>query len=378
MRDEARRGRDMKGRAASRKGAAPALLFFGGYDPAYPRNAIIRKGWEKCGFPSAECRVDTRLKVHLRYPALLWRYLRMRFPGEVIFVPDFRHKDVPLAWAVARCSRRALVFDPLVSRYETRALDREDILPGSAQARHNRNIDRVSMGLADLVLADTAAHADYYSSEFSIRRSKLRVLPVGFDEDRFAQAPPSPGGAMCKVLFYGSYLPLHGTGTIVEAAAALSEAPVSFTLVGEGQTLAAAKAKAQGLPEGKISFHPSVPPGDLARLIAESDIVLGIFGTTPKARVVVPNKVYQAVASGRAVVTALTPAIEELFRNGVHLVTVPPGDPRALARAIGSLMGDRGLMNRLAVAGSAYVRAEFNSRRIAERLLEILGGEEPR
>jgi glycosyltransferase involved in cell wall biosynthesis len=364
--------------AASRRGGAPALLFFGGYDPSYPRNAIIRKGWEKCGFPFAECRADTRLKVHLRYPALLWRYLRMRYASEVIFVPDFRHKDVPLAWALARCPRRTLVFDPLVSRYETRALDREDILPGSAQARHNRNIDRMSMGLADLVLADTAAHADYYSREFSIRPAKLKVLPVGFDEDRFAQSPPAPGGANCKVLFYGSYLPLHGTDTIVEAAAMLRDAPLSFTLVGEGQTLAAAKAKAQGLPEGRISFRPPVPPGELARLIAEADIVLGIFGTTPKARVVVPNKVYQALASGRALVTALTPAIGEFFRDGVHLITVPPGDPHALSCAIESLMRDRALMHRLAEAGSAYVRAEFNSRRIAERLLAILEGEKSR
>ena len=368
----------MTERAASGSGAAPALLFFGGYDPAYPRNEIIRKGWEKCGFPHAECRVDTRLKVHLRYPALLWRYLRLRNASDVIFVPDFRHKDVPLAWAIARCSRRKLVFDPLVSRYETRALDREDIRRGSVQARHNRNIDRLSMKLADLVLADTAAHAGFYSREFSIRADKLKVLPVGFDEDRFTRSPFPPVGEKCNVLFYGTYLPLHGTDTIVEAAALLRDAPVSFTLVGEGQTLAAAMEKSRGLPHGKITFRPPVPVQKLTGLIAEADIVLGIFGTTPKAGIVVPNKVYQALAVGRALVTAGTPAIGEFFRDGVHLRTVPPGDAHALSRAIESLMRDRALMRRLADAGGAYVREEFNSRRIARRLFEILEGEVPR
>jgi len=365
----------MTAAVVNRAGSAPALLFFGGYDPAYPRNAIIRKGWEKCGFTLAECRVDMRLKVHLRYPALLWRFARMRDASEVIFVPDFRHKDVPLAWAIARCSRRKLVFDPLVSRYETRVLDREDIRPGSAQARHNRNIDRISMRLADLVLADTAAHAGHYASEFSIRTGKIKVLPVGFDEDLFTPSPLPSGGEVCNVLFYGTYLPLHGIDTIVEAAAILRDAPVSFTLVGEGQTLADMKARARALPEEKIAFRPPVPPADLTRVIAGADVVLGIFGTTPKARLVVPNKIYQALAVGRALITARTPAIGEFFKEGAHLITVPPGDAPALARAIGALMRDRGMMRRLGEAGGAYVRAEFNSRRIAERLFEILGGE---
>jgi glycosyltransferase involved in cell wall biosynthesis len=360
---------------SGRPSAARGLLFFGGYDPSYPRNAIIRKGWEKCGLPVTECRVDTRLKVHLRYPALLWKFVRMRDSGRVLFVPDFRHKDVPLAWAIARCTRRPLVFDPLVSRYETRVLDREDVRPGSAQERHNRNLDRSSMRLADLVLADTEAHARFYSSEFSIPAPKIAVLPVGFDEDQFSEAPFPAGGVSCNVLFYGTYLPLHGVETIVTAAAMLRDAPVAFTLVGRGQTYAEVRAKARDLPPGKVSFRDAVPSAELSRLVADADIVLGIFGTTPKARLVIPNKVFQALAVGRAVITAETTAIAELFKSGVHLETVPSGDARALAGAISSLMRDRPAMRRIAAAGGSYVRTEFNSRRIAERLRAILEGE---
>ncbi|MDD4856656.1 MAG: glycosyltransferase family 4 protein [Candidatus Krumholzibacteria bacterium] len=352
--------------------AAPGILFFGGYDPAYPRNAVIRKGWAKCGFASSECRAGTRLKVHLRYPALLWRYVWIHDSSRVVFVPDFRHKDVPLAWAIARCTHRHLVFDPLVSRYETRVLDREDVSPGSAQERHNRNLDRTSMKLADLVLADTGAHARFYASEFSVPGAKIKVLPVGFDEDKFVEAPFPDGGGACSVLFYGTYLPLHGVETIVEAAAILRDAPVTFVLVGGGQTLETARSKARGLPGGKITFRAPVSEAELGRLIAHAHIVLGIFGTTPKARLVVPNKVYQALAVGRALITAETPAIGEIFKSGVHLDTVPPGDASALAGAIASLMRDPARMRRLADAGGSYVRSEFNSRRIAEKLFAIL------
>ena len=107
-------------------------------------------------------------------------------------------------------------------------------------------------------------------------------------------------------------------------------------------------------------------------MISEADVVLGIFGTTPKASMVVPNKVYQALAVGRAVVTAGTPAVGEFFREGEHLLTVPQGDPRALADVLRTLGSDRTLRKRLSEAGGSYVHSEFNSTRIAEGLLNAI------
>jgi len=359
--------------SGARGGSAEnGLLFFGGYDPAYPRNSIIRKGWEKCGFPVTECVVDGRFKVYRRYPALLWRYAKTMDASRIIFVPDFRHKDVPLAWLIARCTGRKIVFDPLVSRYETRVLDREDAARGSVQAWHNRNLDRISMKLPDILLADTRAHARFYADECSRSLDAIHVLPVGYDEDVFHETPLRAAHTPCQVLFYGTYLPLHGVETIIEAASLLREGDVQVVLVGNGQTRAEAERRAAGVSHGRISFLPPVAAHELHNLIAASDIVLGIFGTTPKARMVVPNKVFQALAVGRPVVTGDTPAVRELFRNNVHLTMVPPGDAPALARAIESLAHDRAGRERLARAGGSYVRAEFNSKRIAERLFEIL------
>ena len=351
---------------------AEGILFFGAYDPEYPRNAVIRKGLRRCGHSVSECQVDARLKVFLRYPALLWRYARLRSPGGIVFVPDFRHKDVPLAWALARCTGRKVVFDPLVSRYETRVLDRADVAPGSAQSWHNRNLDAMSLRLADLVLADTHAHARFYAQEFGVAPRKIRVLPVGFDEDTFREAPFHAGRTHATVLFYGTYLPLHGVDTIVAAAGLLRGRPVRLMLVGEGQTYDAAKGMAASLPEDLLAFHPAVSLRDVARLLAEADIVLGVFGRTPKAAMVVPNKVFQALAVGRPVITADTPAIRELFTPGEHLLVVPPGDARALAASIELLASDAPMRKRLSEAGGSFVRARFNSQRIGEEMWRIL------
>ncbi len=343
------------------------VLFFGAYDPSYPRNAILRAGLARSGVPVAECRVDERLKVHARYPALIARFLGARGRGRVILVPDFRHKDVPLAWALARCTGKRLVFDPLVSRYETRVLDRADAALGSAQARHNWNIDAISMRLPDLLLADTAAHAEFYSREFSVPRGKISVVPVGFDDGLFREAAPPPRRPEITVLFYGSFLPLHGADTIVEAAHLLRDAPVRFLFVGAGQTHDAFERRARDLPPGKAELRPPVPAGELPGIIASADVVLGIFGAGPKAGMVVPNKVFQSLAVGRPVITGDTPAIREIFRDGAHLLTVPPGDAASLAGAIARLAGDAALRESLGRAGGTYARSTFGTARIGER-----------
>ena len=362
----------MSDRNGTREGSRYHLLFFGGYDPAYPRNAIIRKGWRKLGLPLSECGTGMRRKVYTRYPALLWRYAGSGGKGRIIFVPDFRHKDVPLAWLLARISGRKLVFDPLVSRYETRVLDRGDAAHGSPQAWHNRNLDRISLRLPDLVLADTDVHADFFAGEFGVDRAVVRAVPVGFDEDIFKEAPVREGAGTCRVLFYGTYLPLHGVETIVEAAAILRGRKVVFTLVGTGQTHAGVKRRAEREGCGNIEFRLPVREDELAPLIAGADIVLGVFGSTLKAGMVVPNKVYQSLAVGRAVITADTPAVREHFKSGTHLLTVPPADPAALAGAVERLIDNVEARNRLAAQGGVFVRDRFNSVRVAERLAAVL------
>ncbi len=350
------------------------LFLFGGYEIDYPRTEIIRKGWQRCGLPVVECRVSERWKVFQRYPVLLWNYLRNARKGSLIYVPVFRHKDVPLAWILSRMTGKRVIFDPLVSRYETRVLDRGDVAEGSLQAAHNRNIDRVSFRLPDHILADTEAHRRYYIRTLGVGKDRVSTLYIGFDDDLFPELPMPDHRNRLHVLFYGTYLPLHGIDTMIEAAILLKDEPVTFTFVGEGQTYAEARKRAGVLPSGKIEFLPSRPVGDLVDLAVESDVLLGIFGKTAKADMVIPNKVFQGLAMGRPMVTGDTPAVRELFRDGSHLLTVPSGDPGALASRFMLLKDDIDLRMRLAAEGCLFVRRYYHPECVAGRLLEIISG----
>jgi glycosyltransferase involved in cell wall biosynthesis len=357
--------------------AAPdEIVFFGGYDPDYPRNAIIRKGLERLGVDVRSCRTDGSRRAAFRYPLLLGRFISTcmgrRSP---LFVPDFRHKDVPLAWMLSRFPRRRLIFDPLVSRYETRVLDRGDAEEGSAQAQHNWNIDRITMRMSDVVLADTDAHAAFYVDEFDVDEKKVSTLYLGYDDTVFNRLPGREPDGLFRVLFYGSFLPLHGTDVIVEAARLLDDG-FRFRIVGSGQTMEDFLQRAEGLDGGKIELSGNVPESELPGLISEADVVLGVFGTTPKTGMVIPNKVYQAMACGRPVVTADTAAVREIFIPGKHIVCVPPGDAVLLAGELKRLRDDREFAASVAAEGGSLVRGQFNPEKVAGRLLALLGTEE--
>jgi glycosyltransferase involved in cell wall biosynthesis len=68
---------------------------------------------------------------------------------------------------------------------------------------------------------------------------------------------------------------------------------------------------------------------------------------------VIPNKVFQALACARPVITADTDAARELLTDGVDALLVPPGDPHALAESVRALATDADLAERLAAAGRA-------------------------
>jgi glycosyltransferase involved in cell wall biosynthesis len=347
------------------------VCFFGGFTPGYPRSEVIRKGLLEHDVAVVDCHVSRKRRVPNRYIVLASRYMRLRRDFDIIFVPEFRHKDVPMAHFLGRMSGKPVVFDPLVSRYDTKILDRADANAGSFQAWHNRNLDRMSLTFSDLVFADTQAHLDYYVNELGASRDKLRVLPVGADEELFTNngRTVDPHDDFIA-LFFGNYLPLHGVDVIVEAAAQLRDrADVRFVLVGGGQTFHRVKEIVDREALDNVELRERVPIEALSGLLASADVSLGIFGRTNKTKRVVANKVYQSMAAGKAVVTADSPAVREFFTDGEDISLVPPGDPTALAAKLEHLSKHPEIAGEIGRAGAERVRAQFSSGKIAARFI---------
>jgi glycosyltransferase involved in cell wall biosynthesis len=356
------------------------VCFFGGYDSKYIRNIIIKEGLIKNGIEVLECHAKSKFKFWLRYPMLFFQHLKFFLRRyDFIFVPAFRHKDVPLAKLIGLLTNKPVVFDPLVSRYETKVLDQKKVTPSSLQARYNFRIDKLSFKLADIVLVDTFAHAEYYASEFDIDGSKFNRVPIGVSEELFSifktgDEQGSKKGDNFLVQFFGSFLPLQGIEYIVQAARIVGtrDKTISFELIGSGQTFPMIKRLSEELELKNTILRDWVSLSELAEVVSRADICLGIFGNTEKATRVVPNKVFQCLCLKKPVITGRTPAILEFFVDRENIFLCEPANADSLAKAIMLLRDNEELRKKIAENGYKLIQKKFISQLIGREIKEIL------
>ena len=270
--------------------------------------------------------------------------LARRIPDDVdaLLVGYPGQPDVFAARYAAR--GRPVVFDALVSLHETLVADRRRFRPGSALAGRLLALDRGAMQAADLVVADTEANADFLVDLADLPRTQVEVCLVG-TEDRLFR----PGWAAAEpwtCLFVGKLIPLHGVETILAAARFAPDVP--FRVVGSGQLEPLLSDR-----PANVEWAPWVVYELLPAELHRAGCALGVFGRSPKAARVIPNKAYQALACGTPLVTAATPAADELLVDGESALLVPPGDAESLAHAVRRLRDDAGLAVRIARGGRA-------------------------
>ena len=347
-------------------------LYFGTYERTYPRNAQVISCLRRTGVEVVERHEPVWEDEHkwsagiaaaARLAAGEARLLRRpREDFDVLIVGYPGHLDLPGARRAAR--GRPIVFNPLVSLYDSFVDDRRRFRPGSPAARALRWVDRAALRAAALVVADTSANAGYLAQLGGLPPSRLDVCFVGAEERLFTPAW-SPGE---RILFVGKLIPLHGLDTILEAARLAPDVPVR--IVGSGQLDQLLERRPPN-----VEWIPWIDYERLPGVYRESLCALGIFGTSDKARRVIPNKVFQALACGAPVLTADTPAARELLTDGKSALLVPPGDPTALATAMKRLTEDEELRSRIAEGGHRVYRERASEQVLGERwrlLLEAL------
>jgi glycosyltransferase involved in cell wall biosynthesis len=304
------------------------------------------------GFRVAARLARAELRLLRRPPENRCDALVVAYPGQL---------DLPAARRAARGG--PVVFDPLVSAWDTQVADRGRFREGSLAARALAAVDRRALRAADLVVADTAANGRFLRALGRLPEDRVRVCFVGAEERLFRPRTRAPEDF--TVLFVGKLIPLHGVETVLAAARLAPE--LHFRIVGSGQL------------EGVLSDPPSnlerVPWVDYELLpgeLAQAGCALGVFGTSRKASRVIPNKAFQALACAVPLVTADTPAARELLVDGESALLVPPGDPAALAAALRRLAVDQALRERLAAAGHRAFRIHAGEEVLGRRWRTLL------
>ncbi len=349
------------------------ILWWGRSSLSYSRNEILLRAFAKLG-----CRV-THFRPKSSYTGRLEASLRTLSKPDLLWVPCFRHRDMTSAISFARRWRIPLLFDPLISAYDKQVFERKKFSPASIRAKMLFNREKRMLQGADLVIADTKEHARYFHHFFSVEKSRLAVIPIGANETLFTPdspiTPPPSVPAQKKeytALFYGSFLGLQNPQVIVEAAHLCKTLPIKWQFVGEGPLLGKCKKLAEGLPN--TEFIPWVAYATLPEIIRSADIVLGIFGTSDKAKRVIPNKVYQALACGKPLVTMTSSAYPDHFTENSNLGIkwVKAGSANELADTVAALLNKPQQLAAMGAAAHTTYRRYFSEAYIREQLKAAL------
>lgn len=159
----------------------------------------------------------------------------------------------------------------------------------------------------DLVLVGYLGQLDVLLIRpLTIERVFVGAEPLAFYPPD-AKRPQRSAQRPYRVLFYGQFIPLHGMEVIAEAARLCEGQGILWEVIGDGQEGERFRGMLQAHALTSLTWIPWVPYADLIEHIHAADLCLGIFGTSAKAGRVIPNKVFQVLAAGRALITAQSP-----------------------------------------------------------------------
>ncbi|MEK7270023.1 MAG: glycosyltransferase [Planctomycetota bacterium] len=199
----------------------------------------------------------------------------------------------------------------------------------------------------------------------------VRVVLHGVDLEAFR-----PSGAHDsvppRVLCRARFVPKKGHATLLEACAILARQGVSFESVLEGHGPLEAEIRTRierlGLPD-RIRIAESSGESASADCYAGAAVyVQPSIAASDGDRDGIPNALAEAMACGISPVASSVGGIPEIVEDGRSGLVVPPGDPAALARALGSLLADPAKRRALGEGARLRVETCFDARAWAPRL----------
>lgn len=288
--------------------------------------------------------------------------------------PDIVHVHSPVLNALAAqpAARRAGV--PLV--YEIRAFWEDAAVgngtgrEGSARYHFTRALETRAARKADgIVTICEGLKQDLVVR--GIDPARIVVAPNGVDLGLFG-APAARDPALAARLgidgaelvgFIGSFYDYEGIDDLIAAMPALvARRPrAMLLLVGGGPMEATLRAQAEASPAAdRIRFAGRVPHGEVEHYYALIDVLAYPRKKMRLTELVTPLKPLEAMAQGRMVAASNVGGHRELIEDGVTGTLFPPGQPEAIAAALGSLFADRPLWDRRRDAARRFVERDRN------------------
>lgn len=249
--------------------------------------------------------------------------------------------------------------------WEDAAVDHGTAREGDLRYRLSRRLETYALRHADHVTTICEGLRNDIVAR-GIPAAKVTVIPNAVDTDSFTPSR-APDTALKSKLglegtavigFIGSFYAYEGLDLLLDAVPQITaRAPgVRVLLVGGGPQEAALKRQTEALGLGdRVVFAGRVPHADVARHYDLIDVLVYPRRSMRLTELVTPLKPLEAMAQGRVLVASNVGGHRELIEDGKTGVLFAPGDPRALADAVCSLLEARDTWPRVSSAARQFV-----------------------
>lgn len=374
----------------------PVICLFGSYDETILSSHVILRGLFKV-YPKKFIRVAhvqiphgvLYEKAHLRlleFLKRLWyrlsaqikllRFFSVVYHSDVLFILPFGLIDLFQASLYKYFFSKKIIYIPQVSLYDlfTYSL-------GKTKDQHVLcwcvyQLERFLIQRADVVIFNSTQEANDHKKFLNLPNLVTEVIPLGADDALF-----TPGfhkkmskRSVFKILFYGEYNEGQGVDVIIRALHRLKNLPITLELVGDGKVQPQIRSLVKKLKLKNVQFEPWLSPDTLVKKMHQADLTLGMFGNLPVSYRVLPNKVYQGLATASTVVTGDTPAAQEFMKHKHHAYLVPMHDDKALALGIVDLYKHPALCKKLRKEGHELYERQFAPAPVSRALVNVMKG----
>lgn len=291
--------------------------------------------------------------------------------ADVVFSANASDYSVFAVKIVAVVYDKPLAFDPHGGLYYPNVLGRQFVDEGTLVARLYYVLDKRAAQVVDTYVTFTEAMKTEFNEVFGIPKRKMVVVYTGVDENRLEAIEETKTlDIEVDILYWGTYIPYHGTSILMEVARELDDK--QFVFLGTGGVRDSLIETARNEELQNVCFKGYVDESTLFEHIREADIVCNRFQSNPYGDIGIGNKASEAAFMSKVMLSAKSPAIEELFTDGTSALLFEPGRPQAVVERVTAFYENDNRHEIESNAGRIYdqsLRPEFGAERLVSNVI---------
>lgn len=240
--------------------------------------------------------------------------------------------------------------------------------------------------IAKKVVVVTDKMKDRLAKEYNIPFDKIIVINNGADVHKFRPVKSDRGKEIKRVelelnpkclyvCFVGQFYKWHGIDCLIQSAPLILKecSHTKFLIVGDGMM----KEELINLAErtgvsANFIFTGAVPYEEVPTYINASDVCVAPFPNARNAKIgLSPIKLYEYAACGKPIVASNISGVGDLLEQQNAGISVEPGNPEELAKAIVGLLKDKKIRVEMGKNGREYVVKYHSWEVVAKRVADV-------